>query len=235
MRKTLKYSFNGLALLALMLPLHAQDGMRVRGPRIGYDLASLTLLYFDPDRMVYTISVDYELQQDIYPVVELGYQHVKINRENYLYKSNGLFARVGADVNLLNYNKQVDVYEMLYVGGRYGLSLFDQQADNIYVPGAYWGDFNDGDVGPQSIHAQWISLVGGMRAEVFRNFFMGWSVFMNIRFFQSGAEGMVPYNIPGFGKGANRVAVSFNYSLSYRIPVQRYTPKIKVGKKKSRP
>ena len=231
MMKILKYSFSLLALLALMLPLHAQDGMRVRGPRIGYDLASLTLLYFDPDRMIYTISLDYELQQDIYPAAEFGYQHVKINRENYTYSSNGLFARLGADVNLLNYDKQVDVYEMLYVGGRYGFSFFDQQADDIYIPDPYWGDFSDGKVDRQKVNAHWFSLVGGMRAEVFRNFFMGWSVFMNIRFYQSGAEGMVPYNIPGFGKGANRVTVSFNYSLSYRFPMQRYTPKIKAGKK----
>jgi hypothetical protein len=235
MRKTLKYSFSLLALLAVMGWIHGQDGMRVRGPRIGFDLASLRLLYFDPDRMLYTVSVDYEFRQDIYPVVDLGYQHVKLNRENYQYRSSGIFARVGTDVNLLNYDKQVDVYEMLYVGGRYGLSLFDQQADNIFIPDAYWGDFSGGKVEKQSVNAHWFSLGGGMRAEVFRNFFMGWSVFMNIRFFQSGAEGMVPYNIPGFGKGANRVTVSFNYSLSYRLPIQRYTPKIKAGKKKSRP
>ena len=70
-----------------------------------------------------------------------------------------------------------------------------------------------------------------MRAEVFRNFFMGWSVFMNIKFYQSGTPEMDPYNIPGFGKGENRVAVSFNYTLSYRIPVQQYIPNIKAGKK----
>ena len=80
-------------------------------------------------------------------------------------------------------------------------------------------------------NAHWISLVGGMRAEVFRNFFMGWSVFMNLRFYQSDYKGMEPYNIPGFGKGSNRVTVTFNYSLSYRIPMQRYTPKIKAGNK----
>jgi len=68
MKKILKYSFNLLILLAVMVQLNAQDGMRVRGPRISYDLASLALLYFDPDRMVYTISVDYELKQDLWQV-----------------------------------------------------------------------------------------------------------------------------------------------------------------------
>jgi hypothetical protein len=50
---------------------------------------------------------------------------------------------------------------------------------------------------------------------------------MNIRFYQSGAIGMDPYNIPGFGKGSSRVAIAFNYTISYRIPMQHYTPKIK--------
>ena len=211
------------------MPLNAQE--RVRGPRISYDLASLTLLYFDPVRMLYTVSVDYELKQDVYPVVDLGYQRVKIDDELYRYRSDGYFARIGADVNLLKYDKQVDVYEMMYAGGRYGLALFSQQAGNIAVQDGYWGDFNGGKIEEHSLTAHWISLVGGMRAEVFRNFFMGWSVFMNIRFYPSGDLGLVPYSIPGFGKGENRVTVSINYTLSYRIPVQRYTPKIKTGKK----
>jgi hypothetical protein len=231
MKRTLKYSFSLLAIFAVMLPMKAQDGMRLRGPRISYDLASLTLLYFDPDRMIYTISLDYEMKQDFYPVIDLGYQHVRIARDYYDYTSDGMFARVGADVNLLNYNKQVDVYEMMYVGGRYGFSLFNQQAENIMVTDSYWGDFSNGQIKKYPMHAHWISLAGGMRAEVFRNFFMGWSVFMNIRFYQSGAKGTVPYNIPGFGKGENRVTVTFNYSVSYRIPMQRYTPKIKARKK----
>jgi hypothetical protein len=229
MKRTLKYSFSLLTLLVLTVQSNAQE--RIRGPRISYDLASLTLLYFDPDRMVYSISMDYELKQDIYAVLDLGYQHVKISRDQYNYTSNGMFARIGADVNLLNYDKKVDVYEMMYVGGRYGFSLFSQQAENIIIPDAYWGDFNGGRIGKHQINAHWISLVGGMRAEVFRNFFMGWSVFMNLRFYQSGDKGIEPYNIPGFGKGSNRVTATFNYSLSYRIPMQRYTPKIKARTK----
>ncbi len=231
MKKTLKYFFSLLVLLAVLVQMNAQDGMRVRGPRISYDLGSLALLYFDPDRMVYTISVDYEMKQDLYPVIDLGYQHVKINQDNYSYTSSGMFTRIGADVNMLNYDKQVDVYEMMYVGGRYGFSLFNQEAENITVPDPYWGDFNDGQIEKYNLHAHWISLGGGMRAEVFRNFFMGWSVFLNIKFYQSGTEEFVPYNIPGFGKGSSRATATFNYTISYRFPMQRYIPKIKAGKK----
>lgn len=230
MKRTLKYFLNLLVLFVLLLPLNAQDGMRVRGPRISYDLGSLALLYFDPDRMVYTISVDYEIKQDIYAVIDLGYQQVNINRDNYKYSSSGMFTRLGADVNLLNYDKQVDVYEMMYVGGRYGFSLFNQQAQNISIPDPYWGDFSDGQIKKYNLNAHWISLVGGMKAEVFRNFFMGWSVYLNIRFYTSGGKDFETYNIPGFGKGGNRATATFNYTISYRIPMRYYTPKIKARK-----
>ena len=228
MKKTLRYSCSLLVMLAILVQLDAQE--RVRGPRISYDLASLALLYFDPGRMLFKVSVDYELKQDVYPVMDLGYQHVKINRDNYQYGSDGWFARVGTDVNLLNYNKQVDVYEMLYVGGRYGFSSLNQHAGQITVRDSYWGDLSGGKIGVHRVHTHWLSLVGGMRAEVFRNFFMGWSASLNIRVYQSGEKAMDPYNIPGFGKGENRVTAGFDYTLSYRIPVQQYVPGSKAGK-----
>jgi hypothetical protein len=56
---------------------------------------------------------------------------------------------------------------------------------------------------------------------------MGWSGLVNIRLFQTGGMGMDPYNIPGFGGGDRRVTFIINYTLSYRIPIQRYTPKRK--------
>ncbi|MCK4852970.1 MAG: hypothetical protein KAT31_01880 [Bacteroidales bacterium] len=224
MRRTLKYSFSLLAFLVIMAQLYAQEGTRVRGPRISYDLASLALLYFEPERMVYTVSLDYELKQDLYPVIDLGYQHVNINRDNYDYRSNGMFARLGADVNFLNYDNDPNVYEMMYAGGRYGVSFYNQQAENITIPDEYWGDFTGGNVEKHRMHTHWISVVGGLRAEVFKNVFMGWSALINIKLFQSGAIGMDPYNVPGFGKGSKRVTLIVNYTLSYRFPTQRYTP-----------
>ena len=205
-------------------------GLRTRGPRIGVDIASLALLYFEPERMVYSLSIDYEYAQDIYPAAELGFQTVSISRPEYNYKSTGWFTRLGTDVNLLKY-EGTDIYEMMYAGFRYGFSRMRHEASGISIEDLVYGDFTVGSIPQGSINTHFISLVGGVRVELARNFFMGWSVFMNIRFYQSGAEGMDPYNIPGFGKGANRVTVTFNYTVSYRIPMQQYTPKIKAGKK----
>ncbi|MFC2098356.1 DUF6048 family protein [Bacteroidota bacterium] len=226
MNKTLGYISSLLLLLTLLSSsLTAQQpGMRVRGPRIGYDLASLALLYFEPERSIYTFSVDYEAWQDIYPVLEVGYQTVNLEHENYKYGSSGLFARVGVDLNLLKYEK-TNVYEMMYTGFRYGISYFTHQAENINIQDPYFGDLNGGAVTENQINAHFISIVGGVKVQLFDNIFMGWSILGNIKLAEIKDENMAPYNIPGFGRGNKRTGLVFNYTIAYRIPLQKYKPK----------
>lgn len=207
-------------------------GMRVRGPRIGYDLSSLALLYFEPERMACTFSIDYEISQDIYPAAEFGLQTVKISKPNYDYSSNGKFFRAGVDLNLLKYEKTY-VYEMMYGGLRYGYSWMDHEASNILVEDALYGDFTGISIESSHYHAHFISLVGGVRVRLFNNFFMGWSVYANIKFAEAGTPQMVPYNIPGFGPGDRRAAAVLNYTISYRFPLQWYKP-VKIIKREPR-
>ncbi|MFC2116032.1 DUF6048 family protein [Bacteroidota bacterium] len=237
MKRILKYTLSLLLLIQLISSLSAQQqkGTRVRGPRIGYDLASLTLLYFEPERKIHTFSVDYEAWQDIYPVMEFGIQNVEIDRENYHYVSNGIFARGGVDLNLMQYEHH-NVYEMFYAGLRYGIAYMTHQAENINIPEEYFGGLYGGG-GPEvdnQANAHWISLVGGIRAELFKNVFIGWSVLANIKIAQMEDPNMTPYNIPGFGKGDKRATIIINYTIAYRLPLQWYNPK-KIVKKRSIP
>lgn len=253
--RILKYTSGLLLLILLFSSLKAQEqggslqeqgealrelgdtiqerGSRVRGFRIGYDLASLALLYFEPQRMIYTVSVDYEAWQDIYPVIEAGYQNVHIEKDNYRYASAGFFARAGLDVNLMQY-EQTDVYEMIYAGFRYGISHYNHRADDIFIREDYFGDFVNGSIPEKQITAHWISLVGGIRVELFENFFMGWTALVNLKLAQGNVDNMVPYNIPGFGPGDKKVSLILKYSVSYRIPTQTYNPR-KIIKRKSEP
>ncbi len=232
MLRILKYTLALLLLLILLnRPAVGQEaGMRVRGPRIGVDLASLALLYFDPGRMTLTFSADYEAWQDIYPVIEFGYQTVKLEKDIYQYQSNGIFGRLGVDVNLLKY-EQTNVYEMFYAGFRYGMSYFTHKANDIVIPDDYFEGISDAYIVENQLNAHWISIVGGVRAELFDNLFMGWSVLANIKLAQVKDTNMVPYNIPGFGKGDRTVSMQINYTIAYRIPTQTYKPR-KIIKKK---
>jgi len=200
------------------------QGSRVRGPRIRVDLASLVFLYFEPERMMYTVSADYEAWQDIYPVIETGYQHVRITKDIYRYTSSGLFLRAGVDVNVMKYERN-DVYEMIYAGLRYGYSNFKHRAYDILLEEDYFGDISAGSIPEKRLGAHWISAVGGIRVELFRNFFMGWSLEGNVLLSQKRYAGMTPYNIPGFGPGGKRAGLVISYSVAYRFPLQHYHPR----------
>ncbi len=208
-----------------------QGSLRVRGPRIGFDVAGLALLYFEPERKIYTFSIDYEAWQDIYPVIEFGYQNVVVDRDTYRYGSSGIFARGGVDINLLKY-EETNVYEMMYAGLRYGIAYMTHQVDDIHIREGYFGDLDGASLSENEINAHWVSLVAGLRVEVFRNFFMGWSVLANFKFAQIEDIQVEPYNIPGFGPGDKKASIVINYTLAYRIPLQRYHPR-KIIKKRS--
>ena len=133
----------------------------------------------------------------------------------------------------MNY-KRNDVYEMIYAGIRYGFSNFNQQANGITIQDDLFGDLEGGSIPEIRMNAHWISIAGGVKVELFRNLFLGWTVFGNIKLALSDVGGTVPYNIPGFGPGGRRASLVVNYSLSYRFPVQTYTPR-KIIQRKEKP
>ena len=220
MRKTLRYSFSIIICLLLTLPISAQEG-RVRGPRIGYNAGSLALLLIEPDRSIHTFSIDYEILQDFYPIIEFGWQNLDIKKDNYRYFSDGIFFRLGMDKNVFKYDNPVD-YDMGFAGIRYGMSFFSHNADNIDIEEGYWGGLSGGEVSDTKIKAHWISIGGGLRAEVFKNIFMGWSAFANIKLGQTRDLNMDPFNIPGFGDSSRRLTLSINYSIYYRIAISKF-------------
>lgn len=220
MRRTFRYSISLSACLILLLPAMAQEG-RVRGPRIGYNANSLALFLIEPSRQIHTFSVDYEFKQDVYPVLEFGWQKVDLSKDAFHYMSNGMFAKLGVDLNRFKYDNPVD-YDMGFAGLRYGISRFTHSASDIDIEEPYWGNLENAEVPEKQMYAHWVSVGGGLRAEVFHNVFMGWSVFANLRLAQTKDSHMKPYNIPGFGDGSKRLNIIINYTLYYRISTANF-------------
>lgn len=206
--------------MLLILQLAAQDE-RVRGPRIGYDIGGLANIFLEPERSIHSFCIDYEIVQDLYPVVEFGWQDVHINKGMYDYSLHGMFIRAGADRNLFKYSNPAD-YDMGFAGIRYGFASMDHSASGIHIAEAYWGDLDNAEVPERRIGTHWLSVGGGLRVEAFRNFFMGWSVFGNIRLSQTEDHNMDPYNVPGFGEGSKKATLTISYTLSYRIPLLKF-------------
>jgi hypothetical protein len=131
------------------------------------------------------------------------------------YNGRGSYSRVGIDYNLLEAQNKTDK-DIFIVGIRYGFSLAHQQV-NQYLIDQYWGQ-TAGGFGNQSYFAHWGEFVLGIKGEILRNIYMGWTVRGKIKF-NNADLGMPPvYFIPGYGKADKGFALDFTYSVYYNIP-----------------
>jgi hypothetical protein len=222
MKKTLRYFFSIFFLLLFLASANSQTE-RMKGLRIGFDLSRFALYYLEPERKCYEISADFEVVHNIYPIIECGWQTVILKKTiqdemAYNYNSKGTFYKIGLDLNLLK-NKGQNKYDMVFIGFRGAFANMNHSADNISVNSGYWGNYTGGIVSKNSVNAYWAEVVGGLRAEILKNLFMGWSLSGRIMIEKSKDIYMDPINIPGFGKGNKNSAIGFNYSIYYRIPM----------------
>lgn len=206
-----------LLALAFFGRVSAQDTLRTYGPRFGIDLSRFIYLLTDPVQTGAGASVDFEVYRNVYPVFEMGFNSLSENTELFDYASSGTYARAGIDYNVLSL-KDRSAHHTITVGFRYGISRFTHNIDNQVIEDDYWGDYVP-EPYESSLTGQWIELVGGMTAEVFSNFFLGWTVRYKILLNPEMDPLMVPEMIPGYGSGGEDRLFGFTYSVYYKIPL----------------
>lgn len=218
-----------LLLLALLLSgmLSAQeasgkkgsqkDTLRTYGPRFGVDLARIYYLFDEPQQIGAEFSADFEVYRNTYPVFELGYNNMSHDRDLFSYRSGGTYGRAGIDYNVLSL-KERSSHHTITLGLRYGMSLFSHRIEDVRIPDEYWGDFVP-ETHEENLTAHWFELVFGMKAEVFSNFFLGWSFRYKILLNPEMDPLMIPEMIPGYGSGGEEREFGITYSMYYKIPL----------------
>ncbi|MFQ3182769.1 MAG: hypothetical protein ACI9Z4_002383, partial [Polaribacter sp.] len=151
------------------------------GLRLGIDISRPILASLDGDYIGYEILGDYRIKKNLYIAAEVGHEE-KTSIEDYSNStSKGNYIRLG--VNLNAYNNWLDMNNEIFVGYRYGFSLFDQTL-NSYTPnisdaenGNYFiADLNTTERTATNLNAHWSELMIGLKAETFKNLFIGFSV-----------------------------------------------------------
>jgi len=197
----------------------AQDTLRTYGPRFGIDIARLAFLFTSPKEKGAEASVDFEVYKNLYSVAEIGYNNLSFDQENFNYFSSGLYGRIGVDYNFLPVQDR-SVHHSIFIGTRYGISFLQHRAEKILVGNSYWGDYLL-DEYQNNLTGHWVELTGGVKAELFSNFFMGWTVRYKFLIDKGTDELMTPYLIHGFGKGNSNRSLGISYCIMYKIPVVR--------------
>ena len=205
---------------------------RYEGPRIGIDLSRFLLPYMqEAKRSGWEIQGDIPYKGNLFPTFEIGMQRFDDQREDFRYKNNGTYARLGVDMNIVKFESLKD-HDFVFVGARYGYSLFKHQTDGISYSN-YWGTLET-SVSERTMNAHWAELVFGMKGELFSNFFLGWTLRAKFPMSVTKDANIKPYVIPGIGKTSTDVPFDFTIGIYYRFPIfkTKILPKpIKMGGK----
>lgn len=198
------------------MPTRTDKYIHMPGLRLGMDITRPFQGYWTKgDRYGMEFSADLEMKPNLYGVAETGWEQYKLNQDYVNYQASGNYMRIGIDYNLLQADSK-DQKDIFYAGLRYGFALGTQKVNN-YITTGYWGD-TEGSFSKQTFGAHWLETVVGLKGELLKNFYMGWSIRAKFMIAQTQFDIPSVYFTPGYGAEKGGVAFDFNYSIYYTIP-----------------
>lgn len=189
-----------------------------QGTTVGIDVFGLGSKIFGGDITSTEISVEVNLKNRFVPTVEIGYGTTDTTNEetNIHYKASAPYFRIGMNYNF--FFKKPYLPGFLYGGIRYGYTSFSYDVDGPVMKDPVWGTEEVPFIyNGVKTHAGWAELLAGIKVNVYKNFYMGWSLRYRIRMSVKKAEHTEPWYIPGFGKN-NSTNLGVTYSLIYKLP-----------------
>ncbi len=207
------------------------------GLRVGVDLFKLTRSFYEKDYRGLELVGDYRLTRRHYLAAEIGNENKTVDDKQLNFTTKGTYFKVGFDYN--SFQNWGNMENIISVGLRYGVSSFSQTLNSysIYNSNQYFGQSPVILSGEkfEGLSAQWIELVAGMKAEVFKNVFVGFSFRLNRLLSQKLPDNFDNLYIPGYNRTYNgSFGVGFNYTVSYFIPLYKATVKVKEKTKKKK-
>jgi hypothetical protein len=220
--KQILYSIFSCIILLYPLQNYAQeDSSRIRSVRVGADLSKFAVPFFIPEVRGLEFLADIQISDEIFAAGEYGINTAKLTTDSYSFNYNlsGTFLRLGFDKNILKDSKGAE-NDIVFIGGRYSFAAFKHKADEIYIRDDHWDDVTSVETNEYSLQAHWLEIAVGIKTELFKNLFLGWTMRGMVKIKMKKDNIMTPYIIPGYGycRGDKKSAFGFNYSLFYRFP-----------------
>ena len=192
------------------------------GLRVGLDVVRPIYSLFSDDTKGFEIVGDYRVAKRLYLATELGYRDQTTQEDFFNFSTKGQYIKAGVDYNA--YKNWIGMENMIVVGLRYGFSTFNQSVNQYainadpFVPVRTEAAGNTYD----GLTAHWAELVLGLKVEVLHNVFLGVSFRGNTLISVTKIDNFKNLYIPGFERVfVNNNGFSFNYTVSYLIPLYR--------------
>ncbi len=229
MKYMLKYIFSlALGCVSIVGTAQVKDTAKVVYPeryglRLGVDLHRLARTFYETDYRGLELVGDYRLTRRFYIAGELGNEDKTVDDDRMNFTTKGTYFKAGFDYN--SFENWLDMENMIYVGMRYGVSSFSQTLNSykIYDPTNYYGEtiITSGEKF-NGLTASWIEVIGGIKAELFNNLYLGFSLRLNYLVSDKKPANFDNLYIPGFIRTYDgKFGAGLNYTVSYFIPIYK--------------
>lgn len=204
------------------------------GLRLGIDISKPVLSKIDATYSGFEIVGDYRISKRFYVAAELGFEEETSDEDYTNSTSKGNYIRLGINYNA--YENWLDMNNEIFVGFRYGFSLFDQtlnsythnvttDPDNVINPanGNYFpANSINTPITTSSLNAHWSEFILGLKAETLKNVFVGVSISYKVLLSATEPENFKTLYAPGFNRiFETSTGFGFNYTISYLIPFKK--------------
>ena len=205
--------------------VHAQDTIPIPLKiKVGLEVSGPTIYLIEKNNFNAQGYISADINEKVAAVLGAGYVNYKYSQYNYSYLNKGMFVHTGFDFNLLKPDKSLGKY-WAGIGLRYGLSVFTSEVPSFILEN-YWGKISS-SIAQKKNWGHFIEVSPGVRAEIFRNFSMGWTISLRMLLHTGTGKDLRPIYFPGFGKGGKTFSTGLNYFIVWNIPFKKINVIIK--------
>ena len=208
--------FSSIIIFSTLVSADEPDTIVVQKAFItGIELTGPVIGFINPDNVNYEAYISYRKSFKYYLVASIAYSNYHFEQYNYNYDNNGIAISLGTDINLLK-PKMRTGNNFVGIGIRYGLSVFTQETPWLKYDN-YWGS-SEAQLDPKTATGHFIQLSGGVKAELFKNILIGWTVKVNLLMFHTAGKDNRPVYIPGMGSSDKTIGQGVAFHIAWMIP-----------------
>lgn len=188
----------------------------LNGLSLSVNLFDPVLKAFNTDHANYEAMATLDLHHRFMPQVAVGVGSGNdVNDYGLSYRvKSAPYIKLGMAYNF-KYNQQIRPDDWYGVFFRYGCSSSSADIKGMTYVDGYWEEYGPAEVLDQTYKCHWIELGACLRVKVYKQFSMGWDVYVRPLLRKAGNDYGDPYFIPGYGVTSS--LIGFQFHLQYTI------------------
>lgn len=184
---------------------------------LAYDLSRPLISALYSNRQDAGFAVDYYLRKEVYLVAEGGFGGSNVDYDYLKYSTKNNYVTVGFNKSIFKRTTPKD-WDIGFVGVRLGMADIQRSSASYVISDSTWSNQTiTGSLPGKDLIGYWAEVAGGMRVELAKHFFLGWTIRGRFLLSASAFTQLAPEYIAGYGRGDKNSVFDFNFYATYAI------------------